>query len=110
MLNVDTKKPDRPGAQETCAGVGELSVDGVEDGAQEDTILQANVDERRRLCLVDTSIEHIGDAYGGGRRGKSLKTDCFEGALRIERHDTDRLILTTYSLQTGQYRGIETVL
>ena len=80
--------------------IRKLTANRIQYRAQEDAILQTNVDEHCWLALVDTCIEHLGDAYRRWGCRKSLQADDFEGVVRIEGNDTHCLVFATNSLHT----------
>jgi len=83
-----------------CPRVCQLTVQGVENSSQKYTVLKADIDEHRRLGLVDTGIEHLSNADGRRKGGQSLKTDSFQRRICVEGKNSDGLILTSNSLDS----------
>lgn len=63
-----------------CSGVGELSTCRVEDGSEEDTVLETDVDKERGVELVDGGVENLCDDNGRWRSSQSLQN---ESSVRI---------------------------
>ena len=97
-LDVHAQEADRSRAEEARPCVGQLAVDGVEHSAEQNTVLETNVDEGRGLRLINTGIKHVSNADRGGRRGQGLQTDRFKRALWIQGYNADGLVFTTNSL------------
>lgn len=62
--------------------VGELAVDRVDDCSEEDSIDETDVEEGGWVILVDTSIDHVGDADGGWDGSEGLEGDASWGKRR----------------------------
>src|SRR5688500_5004959 len=55
------------------SGICQLAIHRVDDGAQENTVLQADVEEHGRPVLVDAGVEHCAEANRGKWSGKGLE-------------------------------------
>jgi hypothetical protein len=54
-------------------GVGKLSVDGVDDGSEQNTVLESDVEEHGGMVLINGGVDHLGDADGGRNSSESLE-------------------------------------
>ena len=104
---VNDKKTEITNEVVPCPRIGQFAVNRIQHCSQENIILQTDIDEHRRLCLVDTCIQHFRDADRRRRGRQSLQANSLQGSIRVQWSYSNGLVFASNSLHKFQVQEKE---